>query len=123
MLIDSESMVSSFRPMLRGVCDGELLLDEHLQIIGNGDCLTKLLMTHNISGDFEQLLVEGDCARFRHFIADIHLNSAQATPPCLGLSLQLDEVRVVVDLFHLLGEARHLLAFREDAESRLRPEG
>ena len=127
MLIDSESMVSSFRRMLRGVCDGELLLDEHLQILGNADCLTKLLMTHNISGDFEQLLVDGDRARFRHFIADIHQNSAQATPPCLRLSLELDEVRVAVDLFHvrvspLLGEARHLLAFREDAESRLRQE-
>ena len=127
MLIDSESMVSSFRRMLRGVCDGELILDENLQIIGNTDSLTRLLMSRKISGDFEQLLIEGDRGRFRHFVANVNQNSAQPTPPCLRLSLQLDEVRVAVDLFHvrvspLLGEALHLLAFREDAESRLRQE-
>ena len=127
MLIDSESMVSSFRRMLRGVCDGELILDENLQIIGNTDSLTRLLMSRDISGDFEQLLVEGDRGRFRHFIANVTQNPAQPTPPCLRLSLQLHEVRVAVDLFHvrvspLLGEALHLLAFREDAESRLRQE-
>ena len=127
MLIDSESMVGSFRRMLRGVCDGELMLDESLQIVGKADSLTRLLMTHNISGDFEQLLGEGDRARFRHFISNVNQSPAQPTPPCLRVSLQLDEVQVSVDLFHvkvspLLGEALHLLAFREDAESRLRQE-
>ena len=127
MLIDSEAVISSFRRMLRGVCDGELILDENFQIIGNTDSLTRLLMSRDISGDFEQLLVEGDRGRFRHFIANVTQNPAQPTPPCLRLSLQLDEVRVAVDLFHvrvspLLGEALHLLAFREDAESRLRQE-
>lgn len=38
MLLDSESMVSSFRKMLRGVCDGEALLDSNFKITGKADC-------------------------------------------------------------------------------------
>ena len=39
LLLDSEAMVSSFRQMLRGVCDGEVLLDSELKISGKADCL------------------------------------------------------------------------------------
>lgn len=31
-LVDTESMLSSFRHMLRGVCDGEVLLTEEMKI-------------------------------------------------------------------------------------------
>eukprot|EP00435_Cladocopium_sp_Y103_P013062 s2693_g3.t1 len=50
VLLQSESMVTSFRRVLRGVCDGEVLLDSKLRISGKAGCLQSLLMTG--AGDF-----------------------------------------------------------------------
>ena len=36
---DAESLLSSFRRMLRGVCDGEVLLDGQLKIFGESECV------------------------------------------------------------------------------------
>ena len=127
MLLDSESMVSSFRKMLRGVCDGEVLLDSDFKISGKADCLKTILMTgHDFSGqDFEKLLVEEERERFRTFMKE---PLAISTPCCLRVSLKRGRIRVGVDLFHvkvphLFGKAiHHLVALREDAESRLRQE-
>jgi len=127
MLLDSESMVSSFRKMLRGVCDGEVLLDSDFKISGKADCLKTILMTgHDFSGqDFEKLLVEEERERFRTFMKE---PLAISTPSCLRVSLKRGRIRVGVDLFHvkvphLFGKAiHHLVALREDAESRLRQE-
>lgn len=44
LLMDSELMVESFRKILRGVCDGEVMLDEQLNITGPSPCLKPLLM-------------------------------------------------------------------------------
>lgn len=40
---EAESMLSSFRRMLRGVCDGDILLDSNLQIQGSPATWAKLL--------------------------------------------------------------------------------
>ncbi|CAL1135535.1 unnamed protein product [Cladocopium goreaui] len=42
---DAEWMVSSFRRVLRGVCDCEFLLDHNLKIQGNPECLQHMLMS------------------------------------------------------------------------------
>lgn len=39
---DAESLVSSFRRMLRGISDGEVLLDSDYKICGEGQCLQQL---------------------------------------------------------------------------------
>ena len=39
MLLDSESMVASFRQMLRGLSDGEILLDSKLRVVGKAESL------------------------------------------------------------------------------------
>ena len=127
MLLDSESMVSSFRKMLGGVCDGEVLLDSDFKISGKADCLKTIFMTgHDFSGqDFEKLLVEEERERFRTFMKE---PLAISTPSCLRVSLKRGRIRVGVDLFHvkvphLFGKAiHHLVALREDVESRLRQE-
>ena len=44
-LLDAESMVASFRRMLRGVSDGEVLLTENMSICESTECLKHLLMS------------------------------------------------------------------------------
>ena len=129
---DAEAMIEAFRRMLRGICDGELLLDDALNIQGHSSCLNRLLLTSVDFRDkpFTELLVasEEEHTRFNNFIAA----SAKAipkpeasTPPCLRVSLQSKSkgARVGVDLFHvslsgLYGSDRphHLLALRQDTE-------
>lgn len=128
MLLDSESMVSSFRTMLRGVCDGEVLLDSNFNVSGKADCLKTLLMTrHDFNGQkFEQLLAAEEQDPFHSFMSEPS-HPDTAAPPCLRVSLTRGKVRVGVDLFHvkvphLFGKAHHLVAFREDSESRLQQE-
>ena len=123
-LLDSEDLVNSFRQMLGGLCDGELLLDEDFSIIGRADCLRKLFMSRHCFGGFEELLVAEDQPKFRRFMLE---TLREATPRCLRLSLHHGDQRVKVDLFRvsvtpLWGPACHLLAFREDAEASLQRE-
>lgn len=42
---DAESLVTSFRKMLRGVCDGEVLLDSDLRVATESQCLKHLILT------------------------------------------------------------------------------
>ncbi|CAJ1447790.1 unnamed protein product [Effrenium voratum] len=131
---EAESMLSSLRRMLRGVCDGEILLDSNLQIQGNPECLKHLLMsTADMSGkDFNRLIASDEEESFQRFIAFSTCtakNNSQAdrhAPPCLRLSLRGSmDMRVAVDMFHVplpnpsgAEEPYHLLAVREDAETR-----
>lgn len=131
-LMDTESMVCSFRRMLRGVSDGDLMLSEDLRIAEDSDCLKHLLMTQSkFKGkDFERLLVEEEVDRFQEFIkqsmAEAHKPEEQRTktPPCLRLSLRgVCDLRVGVDVWHVSmpgrkDGVRHLLALREDSEAR-----
>lgn len=131
-LMDTESLVCSFRRMLRGVSDGDLMLSDDLRIAEDSDCLKHLLMTQSkFKGkDFERLLVEEEVERFQEFMkqsmAEAHKPEDQRTktPPCLRISLRgASDLRVGVDVWHVSmpgrkDGVRHLLALREDSEAR-----
>eukprot|EP00438_Fugacium_kawagutii_P002692 Skav218901 [mRNA] locus=scaffold328:354613:355968:- [translate_table: standard] len=132
VLLDTESMVSGFRRMLRGVSDGEVLLNEAMNICDETDCLKHLLMTQsNFKGKpFERLVVPEEIGRFREFLKQSEAESQKrekertTTPPCLRLSLRgASDLRVGVDVWHVLmpcrqNGMRHLLALREDSEAK-----
>ncbi|OLQ06055.1 hypothetical protein AK812_SmicGene10683 [Symbiodinium microadriaticum] len=128
---DADSLVSAFRQMLKGVCDGDLLLDGGLKICGGSGCLKRLLeMPEDVTGRaFADLIVENkeDIKTFDEFVR----NSSQAArneetaPQCLRVSLKGARRRVNVDVFHValpkaigLSSGAHLLALAEDADSR-----
>eukprot|EP00439_Symbiodinium_sp_Y106_P055802 s1153_g7.t2 len=134
---DAESLMYSFRGMLRGICDGEALLDSNLRIHVVSDCLKHLLMTStNLHGkSFQQLLDPEDLEKFRQFMEASASNippnmSTPHMPPCLRVSLLgAASTRIAVDLFHvpiskLYGshDPYHLIALKEDCESRAPPE-
>ena len=132
VLLDTESMVSSFRRMLRGVSDGEVLLNEEMHVCEDADCLKHLLMTQsNFKGKhFESLLVPEETCRFQDFLKQSMAEEQKRdeertkTPPCLRISLRgASDIRVGVDLWHVLMPGRkdgmlHLLVLREDSEAR-----
>ncbi|CAE7398335.1 unnamed protein product [Symbiodinium natans] len=136
LLANSESMVLSFRRVLRGVCDGEVVLDSKLRVSGEAGCLQTLLMTTDpgFYENFEDLLAEDERERFRSFIMSEHSNApGLSAPPCLRVSLKrpprksstgsVSELPPIgVDLFHvphmLDEETYHLIALREDSDSR-----
>ncbi|CAK9036084.1 unnamed protein product [Durusdinium trenchii] len=133
-LLDTESILSSFRRMLRGVCDGEVLLADDMTIRADAECLKHLLMNSgNFKGkSFEKLLQPAEVTRFRDFMKQSQRDALQPdeqrtrTPPCLRISLRgASDIRVGVDLWHvpMCGKdgALHLLALREDAEAQREP--
>ncbi|CAK8997541.1 unnamed protein product [Durusdinium trenchii] len=67
---DAESLVSSFRRVLRGACDGEVLLDSQMNVVQESECLKHLILTDvSLKGrSFEHLLADGERPRFREFI-------------------------------------------------------
>ncbi|CAJ1396228.1 unnamed protein product [Effrenium voratum] len=121
----AESMLAGFRRLLRGVCDGEFLLDNHLNIHGDAQSLKQLLMmSTSLNGkSFEKLLQPEAKQRLAELIATTGDLKA-SIPPCLRASLRgANDICVPVDLFHVPVQLRfgvhHLIAFREDAESRI----
>ncbi|CAE7207853.1 unnamed protein product [Symbiodinium sp. CCMP2592] len=109
-LLDAESMVGSFRRMLRGVCDGEVLLREDMTICENPECIKHLLMTHHSfkGRHFQQLLMPDEVERFTGFMQQsthdmlVPEDSRTSTPPCLRVSLRgASDIRVGVDLWHV----------------------
>ena len=132
---DAESLVSSFRTLLRGISDAELLLDDKLRIEASTG-LSHILLSGNAWEGiaFQQLLSQDneEKLRFQSFISREREGDKQteATPSCLRVSLQTaQQQRVGVDLFHvqvprLYGctDAYHLLAMKMDAESIVPPE-
>ncbi|CAK9028086.1 unnamed protein product [Durusdinium trenchii] len=132
-LVDTESMLSSFRHMLRGVCDGEVLLTEEMKIKEDAECLKHLLMNSaSFKGkDFEKFLDPEEVARFRDFLQQSNRDALQPeerrpnTPPCLRISLRgASDIRVGVDLWHVPMRGKdgsmHLIALREDSEAAQR---
>jgi len=135
---DAETLVSSFQHVLRGICDGDILLTSDMTIHGPGDCLQNLLMNRaNLNGKaFEMLLPPDERQRFADFI-DVSTKAAlepaagvRATPPtCLRISLcGASNTRVPADIFHvpvphLFGAENpyHLLAISVDSDSRNPP--
>ncbi|CAK9056137.1 unnamed protein product [Durusdinium trenchii] len=137
---DAESLVSSFRRVLRGVCDGEVLLDSHMNVAKESECLKHLILTNvSLTGSSFLDLLDGEQHRFKAFI-DSSMASPEPkdslkrtdTPPANGLRVSLrgsEGVRVAADLYHvpvpgLFGakEPFHLIAFKEDLDSRTHPE-
>lgn len=122
---DAESITSGFRQMLRGVCDGEVLLNGSLEINGSSRRLSCLLSTQEeLEGrSFQSLLLqeEDEQRRFNEFISRPS-GSSEGMPACLRVSLcNAAATRVGVDVYHvalpcLYGseEVYHLLALKED---------
>ncbi|OLP95762.1 hypothetical protein AK812_SmicGene22075 [Symbiodinium microadriaticum] len=109
-LLHAESMVGSFRRMLRGVCDGEVLLKEDMSICENAECIKHLLMTQSSfkGRHFQQLLMPDEEESFTGFMkqsTDDMLapeDRRTSTPPCLRVSLRgASDIRVGVDLWHV----------------------
>ena len=135
---DAESLVSSFRRVLRGVCDGEVLLDSSMMVVQESQCLKNLILTDVslIGRCFLHLLADGDRDRFRSFIessmqAVAMPDSKHVAPPfCSRVMFRGSTgLRVSADIYHvpvpgLFGakEAHHLIALKEDLESRPLPE-
>ena len=127
---DAETLVSSFRKLLRGVCDGEVLLDDRCRVREESSCLKHLILTDvSLKGKaFEDLLAD-EQARFREFIAASTTTNEHPTSP-VGLRVSLRDsagIRVGADIYHVpvpghSHEPYHLLAFKEDPESRLPPD-
>ena len=134
---DAESLVSSFRKLLRGVCDGEVLLDSELRVAKESECLKHLILTDaNLKGrSFAHLLADKEEERFADFIksstsaCEPEKNDAGA-PLCLRISLRDSAgIRVGADIYHVAvpglygsNEAYHLIAFKEDPDCRPQPE-
>ncbi|CAE7193223.1 klhl36 [Symbiodinium sp. CCMP2592] len=132
---DAESMISGFRQMLRGVCDGEVLLDGGFRIQEGTSCLNRLLCSSECLDKtiFQDLLVQDsdELERFRKFISQppkVDNSAAQLPAQCLRLSLQCAaSQRVGVDAYHVALQhlfgcegSYHLLAFKLDVESQVR---
>ena len=100
---DAESMVSGFRAVLRGVCDGELLLDGNGRIQEGMGALQHLLSkTYDLKGTaFAELLVKDgeERERFEDFIsrrsdasqvcqgAAVH-GKGSSNAPCVGVVMR-----------------------------------
>lgn len=132
---DAESLVSSFRTLLGGICDAELLLDDKLKIEA-GTGLSRILLSGNVweGAAFEDLLSQDleEQLRFQAFMSTGGHDSqpTPATAPCLRVTFcTAQQQRVGVDLYHvpvphLYGceDAYHLLAMKMDMESSALPE-
>ena len=133
---DAESLVSSFRRMLRGVCDGEVLLDSQMNVAQESDALKHLILTSVslVGRSFERLLADEEHKPFKDFVESsmdtLAMPKKSAVTPCLRVSFRGSAgIRVAADIFHVpvpglygASEPYHLIAFKEDFESRVAPE-
>ncbi|CAE7823080.1 unnamed protein product [Symbiodinium sp. CCMP2456] len=147
---DSDSLVRGFRQMLKGICDGELLLDGNFQIRGKALCLQRLLSSsEDFAGrSFRDLVVDDEARKlFDDFLARAvavsHSDSESGeesgerqrlpsvAPRCLRVPLRAPSGQTIsVDVFHvplppsLYGEstAYHLLALKEDVQTMPPPD-
>ena len=102
---DSDSLIQGFRQMLKGICDGELLLDGDFQICGKAPCLQRLLSSReDFAGHCFRELIVDDKAReaFDRFLARAAAEPKEATPGCLRVPLKTASQEIVsVDMFHV----------------------
>lgn len=134
---DSSRLLSSFRCVLKGVCEGEVLLDSTCKFVGRTECLEQLLglaPEELTSRAFVDLLQDQDShQKFSQFMAASAASDESASIPAglraLRVSFQTAHGSPCsVDLFHVLvpnlfqedGQAQHLIVLKEDAESRIR---
>ena len=118
---DSDSLIAGFRQMLKGICDGELLLDGNFQICGTAPCLQRLLSSsEDFAGrSFPDLLVDDDARKLLNdFLAPaaatsdadegaeggkrLQSSAAGAAPRCLRVPLRAPSGQAIsVDVFHV----------------------
>ncbi|CAJ1446359.1 unnamed protein product [Effrenium voratum] len=130
--VDTELMLNSCSRLLRGVCDGDILLDNQMQIHMPSQCLQRLLLSNSSyqGRDFEELLDARERPGFKEFLQKSTLEAQEGLdglPRCLRASLRgANNIWVSVDLFHVpvlqAGETYHLLACREDTDLRASPD-
>ncbi|OLP93392.1 hypothetical protein AK812_SmicGene24721 [Symbiodinium microadriaticum] len=139
---DADALISGFRQMLRGICDGDLLLDGSFKISGSAGCLKRILETPTdfVGMQFQDLIddfEEDSRSMFDQFLARSTPKTAseeseqqQSAPQCLRVPLKSPSGRTVsVDVFHVClprlygtDSLHHLLALTEDAEARVQPD-
>ena len=137
---DSGALVSAFQCMLKGLCDGNVILDGSTHICGASNCLPRLLRTQeDLSGrKFSDFITEEKgygYTRLEDFLAESTADGINdyATPRCLRVKMKGDRgIQIPMDVFHVvlpkrlsrLGDStdRHLLALIEDADARLKAE-
>lgn len=128
---DASSLLLASRHVLKGVCDGDLVLDRrsHL-IVEDASPLERLLHAREkLSGrNFLDLLLDADGRqRFLHFLQSEAAPKASkaAIPPCLRIALQGADGPVSTDVFctscAAAGKDYYLLAFRADPDQVLAP--
>lgn len=119
-------MITGFRRVIKGLCDGDLLLDSDFRVCGSATCLQRLLGTQ---AEFVGLplcdWMEAESQQpFVDFIAASSAEGHDASAPrCLRVAFKAGEgASVSVDLFHVAipdlqvpGGKHHLLALAEDA--------
>eukprot|EP00913_Durusdinium_trenchii_P035195 g32926.t1 len=126
---DAESLVSSFQRVLRGACDGEVLLDSQMNIAQESQCLKHLILTNvSLKGrSFQQLLVDEEQHRFLEFIHTSTQTlgtpeSKDFLPLCLRVSFRGSAgIRVAADIYHVPVHLNFERIFRaEEEEGELR---
>ena len=125
--------------MLRGVCDGEVLLDSRMMVAQESECLKNLILTDVslIGRPFGHLLAE-DKNRFNTFIKSSEASCTPdsllhlAPPFCSRVCFRGAGLRVSADIYHVpvpglfgVKEAHHLIALskrilNQDRFQRLR---
>ncbi|CAL1132440.1 unnamed protein product [Cladocopium goreaui] len=130
---DASSLMLGFRQVLRGVCDGDLLLDKSsCSIVDDASCLERLLKSSKklSKTNFLDLFLDSESRqRFLHFLSSQDDGtSAGSMPRGLRISLQGADGAVSIDVFQTkvpnqgaTGTDYCLLALKEDPESAEEP--
>ena len=132
---DDRTMMAGFQRILKGLCDGSLILDSKMLVRGSPSSLQRLLSTQKKFEDvnFMSLI---PCAESKEKFATLlstpassQADDAGTSPPeCLRVVLSEGGQEVPVDIFHatlpgLFGadEPHHILALVEDTAGREAP--
>ena len=128
---DISSLLVASRKVLRGVCDGDLVLDSrNHNIVDDGSSLERLLKTPKKLVDTSFLDLFLDPEGRQHFLQFLRSETAekkqsQGIPPCLRIALQGAEGPVSTDVFctsvAAAGEEYYLLALRADPDQFIAP--
>jgi len=127
---DISSLLVASRRVLRGVCDGDLVLDSrNHNIVDDGSSLERLLKTPKKLADTSFLDLFLDPEGRQNFLQFLRSETAprqsQGIPPCLRIALQGAEGPVSTDVFctsvAAAGEEYYLLALRADPDQFIAP--
>ena len=127
---DVSSLLVASRRVLRGVCDGDLVLDSrNHNIVDDGSSLERLLKTPKKLADTSFLDLFLDPEGRHNFLQFLRSETAprqsKGIPPCLRIALQGAEGPVSTDVFCTSvaagGEEYYLLALRADPDQFMAP--